>query len=156
MDGNSGVMVGNLTRDIELQEITIKNGENAGQTVAKASFSLAQSWYVGQGDGRTQKAEFFDFEVWRDMAVNLANTASKGTRLMVEYRLRQDRWVNADGQARTKVRCEVINVAVDLRFATAEVHKNTRPDQPVPAVVGASTASEGETGETVEFSEEPF
>lgn len=149
MDGNSGVLVGNLTRDIEIEEITIKS---SGEVVPKVRFSLARSWYVGEGTNRTQKAEFVDFEVWRDMALHLAASAVKGTRLIVEYQLRQDRWTNADNQSRSKLYCEVTNVGIDLRWATAEVSKAARADAGTPVPAEASEVEEGE----VVFSTEPF
>lgn len=144
MDGNSITIVGNLTRDVELKYVGANN-------IPKGTFSVARSWYVGEGEAREQRAEFFDCEVWREQAVNLAQSASKGTRVIVSGILRQDRWTNADGESRTKVRIEVVDVGPALRFATAEVTKTTRPE-PAPAMVGAS---EGE-GESVEFGEEPF
>lgn len=149
MDGNSITIVGNLTRDIEIKYVGTSN-------IPKGTFSVARSWYVGEGEAREQRAEFFDCEVWREQALNLAQSAGKGTRVIVSGILRQDRWQNADGESRTKVRIEVVDVGPALRFATAEVHKNARPEGGVPATVGAPAPADEAEVVFDATSEEPF
>lgn len=147
MDGNQQVMVGNLTRPVEIEYVTSKK---TGEQIPKGKFSLARSW----GTGDDSRAEFFDFEVWREQALNLAQSTDTGTRLIVVCIARQDRWVDKEtGGNRSKVRFEVVDVGPALRFATAQVSKNARPDAPVPVAVGVETT---EDGTEVEFGEEPF
>lgn len=143
MNGNSVILTGNLTRDVELKHIKTKNGMRA-----KAEFSLARSWTVGE----VEHAEFFNVECWGPQAENLSKSAGKGTRVTVTGILRQDRWEDKDGGGnRQKVYVEAHDVAIALRFATAEVTKNPKPmaetAEPAEGVVV------GPDGEPIE---EPF
>jgi single-strand DNA-binding protein len=60
------------------------------------------------------------------MAENVAETITKGARVVVSGRLQQSSWQTQDGDKRTKVEIVADEVAPSLRYATAQVVRNER------------------------------
>jgi single-strand DNA-binding protein len=92
---NSILVEGNLVRDPELH-ITPK-----GTSVC--TFSLASNRYFAGEAGLEKETSFFDIETWGKLAESVKNHGSKGRGLRVVGRLRQDRWEDAGGKARSKI-----------------------------------------------------
>src|SRR5512132_3369828 len=61
--------------------------------------------------------------VWRDQAEHLADSLSKGDRVMVTGRLRQRSWETPEGERRSVPEIEADEVGASLRFATAKVER---------------------------------
>jgi single stranded DNA-binding protein len=61
--------------------------------------------------------------VWRDQAEHLADSLSKGDRVMVTGRLRQRSWETPEGERRSVAEIEADEVGASLRFATAKVER---------------------------------
>ena len=80
---------GNVTDDPELRHT------EAG--IARAMFRVAVS------GRREQEASFFTVVVWRDQAEHVAESLSKGSRVVVVGRLQQRSWTAEDGSARSTV-----------------------------------------------------
>jgi len=88
-------ILGRFTRDPELRYTP--------QGKAVVRFTLALNRY-----GNNNEADFFDCEAWEKQAENIANSCSKGHRLLVWGRLKQDRWTDQQTQqTRTTVRIAV-------------------------------------------------
>ncbi len=98
-DVNVVVLVGRLTRNIELKYLT--------SGTAVGNFSIACSEDVKQGDKWEEKAHFFDCVLWGKRAESLKQYLTKGKQVALGGRLRQETWQNKEGQNRSKV---VINV----------------------------------------------
>src|SRR5919198_4364286 len=83
---NHTTITGNLAADPELRFTS--NG------VAVANLRVAVSQRVQDKDGtwRDGETSFHKVTVWRDQAVNLTDSLSKGDRVMVSGRLRQRAW----------------------------------------------------------------
>jgi single-strand DNA-binding protein len=64
--------------------------------------------------------------VWRQAAENVAETLTRGMRVMVSGRLRQRSFETREGEKRTVVELEVDEVGPSLRYATAKVNKVSR------------------------------
>jgi single-strand DNA-binding protein len=62
------------------------------------------------------------------MADNVAESVQKGTRVVVTGRPNQRSWQTDNGDKRSKVEIVADDVAVSLRWATAEVVRNERTD----------------------------
>jgi single-stranded DNA-binding protein len=56
--------------------------------------------------------------VWRDQAENVAETLSKGSRVVVVGRLQQQSWTAEDGSARSVVEVVAEELGPSLRWAT--------------------------------------
>jgi len=92
VDTNSVVIIGRLTRDMELKYL------NSGTAVGR--FSIAVNRLGGQG--KDNDVSFFDVVLWGKQAESLNPYLKKGTRVAVSGELRQSRW-EQDGQSRSKV-----------------------------------------------------
>lgn len=88
------IMIGNLTRDPELRF-------SAGGT-AVAKLGLAVNHRYKKNDQNIEEVSFFDIVVFGKQAEVCADYLTKGRNVLVEGRLRQNRW-EKDGQKRSKV-----------------------------------------------------
>jgi single-strand DNA-binding protein len=64
--------------------------------------------------------------VWQQSAENLADSLTKGTRVIVSGRLRQRSFETREGGKRTTVELVVDEVGVSLRYATVQITKTIR------------------------------
>ena len=110
---NTVTVVGNVTRDPELR--FTPNG------AAVTSFGLAWNRRDQNGEDVTS---FFDVTCWRDLAENVAESLSKGARVVVYGRLDQRSWETQEGERRSKVEIVADDVAPSLVWATAEITRN--------------------------------
>ena len=122
---NRVILVGNLTRDIELRETP------GGASVADAG--LAVNDRRKQGDDWVDETSFVDLTLWGRTAENAAQYLSKGSPILVEGRLKQDSWENEAGEKRTKLK-----VVVDkLQFLS---NKKESSENSEPVAAGASSS----------------
>ena len=112
---NTVTVVGNVTRDPELRFTP------GGAPVA--SFGLA--WNRKDQNGE-EVVSFFDITCWRSLAENVAESITKGQRVIVYGRLDYRSWENQEGERRSKVEIIADDVAPSLKWATAEVTKSSR------------------------------
>src|ERR671932_836088 len=116
---NTVTLVGNLTDDPELR--FTPNG------AAVANFRLAVTPRVRDGDNwKDGETSFFRVNVWRQMAENVAESMTKGTRAIVVGRLRTRSWETPEGEKRSVTEIEADEVAPSLKFATAKVERSSR------------------------------
>ena len=95
MSLNSVNIMGNLTRDPELKYTP------SGKSVC--SISIANNRvYTSKGEKVTE-VSYFDVEVWGPTAENCVKYLKKGSGIIVEGRLKQDRW-EKDGKTQSRVR----------------------------------------------------
>ena len=149
---NNVVIVGNVTRDPELRFIP--------SGIPVTSFGLA--WNQRSSQGGEDKAHYFEVTCWRDLAENVAESISRGSRVVVYGRLDWRSWQNEDGEKRETVQIVADEVSPSLRWATAEVTKTDRRadggvggggDGAAPA---ASSGGGGRAASTPQTDEEPF
>lgn len=100
-DINHVILVGRLTRDVELKYT------QSGSAIA--SMGLAVNRRRKQGEEWVDEANFFDVTMWGRSAEGLSPYLKKGTRIGVDGELRQNRW-QQDGQNRSKVEIVASNV----------------------------------------------
>lgn len=125
MSGNTVVLCGNVTREVELRFVP------NGQAVANFGLAVNRVWY----DADRQKKEevsFFDITAWREMAENCAESIQKGDRVLLTGRIEQQSWESPTGEKRNKVIVVADEVAPSLRWATAQIVKNERRDGSAP------------------------
>jgi len=124
---SSVAIVGNITRAPELRFTP------SGQANAKFGVAVNRRW---QSNGEWQEAvSFFDVVCWRELAENVSESLSKGTRVVVTGRLEQRSW-EQDGQKRYAVEIIADEVAPSLRWATVQIVKAERSEntsRPAPA-----------------------
>jgi hypothetical protein len=77
------------------------------------------------GEWRDGDTSFLRVNVWRGQAEHLADSLSKGDRVMVTGRLRQRSWESPEGEKRSVTELEADEVGASLKFATAKVERAT-------------------------------
>lgn len=101
MSLNSVNIMGNLTRDPEMKYTP------SGKAVC--SISIANNRVYSKGGERVTEVSYFDVEVWGAAAENCSKYLTKGSGIIVEGRLRQDRW-EKDGKTQSRVRISANSV----------------------------------------------
>jgi single-strand DNA-binding protein len=119
---NHVTLIGNATRDPELRFIP------SGAAVANFGLAVNRRWKNQQTDEWEEEVAFFDVTCWRDLAENVAESITKGARVIVTGRLTTRSWETDAGEKRTKVEVLADEVGPSLRWATAEVSRNERRD----------------------------
>ena len=64
--------------------------------------------------------------IWREAAENVAESLTRGSRVIVQGRLKQRSYETREGEKRTVVELEVDEIGPSLRYATAKVNKASR------------------------------
>jgi single-strand DNA-binding protein len=114
-------VVGNLTADPELR-FTPSGAAVANFTVA----STPRNFDRQAGEWKDGEALFMRCNVWRQAAENVAETLTRGMRVMVSGRLKQRSYETREGEKRTVVELEVDEVGPSLKYATAKVNRVSR------------------------------
>jgi single-strand DNA-binding protein len=114
-------VVGNLTNDPELR-FTPSGAAVASFTVASTPRYLDKN----TNEWKDGDALFLRCSVWRQAAENVAESLTRGARVIVTGRLRQRSFETKEGEKRTVVELEVDEVGPSLRYATAKVTKAAR------------------------------
>ena len=95
MSLNSVNIMGNLTRDPELRYTPSGKGV--------CSLSIANNRVYTKNNERVTEVSYFDIDVWGPTADNCVKYLKKGSGIIVEGRLKQDRW-EKDGKTQSRVR----------------------------------------------------
>ncbi len=115
-------MVGNLTADPELR--FLPNGTAMVKfTIASTPRTLDRQ----SGEWKDGDPLFMACTAWRDIAEHIAESLTKGTRVIVTGRLKLSRWEDKDsGEKRSAYGLNVDEIGPSLRFAQAKVQKMNR------------------------------
>jgi single-strand DNA-binding protein len=114
-------VVGNLTADPELR-FTPSGAAVANFTIA----STPRTFDRQTGEWKDGEALFLRCNIWRQAAENVAETLTRGMRVVAQGRLRQRSFETKEGEKRTVVELEVDEIGPSLRYATAKVNKVSR------------------------------
>lgn len=93
---NRIIMMGNLTRDPELKQLS------SGLTVCRLNIASNRQFKDKQAGTMSQEVCFVDVDVWGPQAESCKQYLQKGRPVLVEGRLKLDSWKDAEGQARSK------------------------------------------------------
>lgn len=114
-------LVGNLVDDVDLR-FTAQGTPVANFRVA----STPRTFDRQAGEWRDGEAMFLTCTVWRQYAENVAETLTKGMRVIVQGRLKQRSFETQQGEKRTVFEVDVEEVGPALRYATARVERTPR------------------------------
>ncbi|ORW69996.1 single-stranded DNA-binding protein [Mycolicibacter senuensis] len=114
-------VVGNLTADPDLR-FTPSGAAVANFTVA----STPRIYDRQSGEWKDGDALFLRCNIWREAAENVAESLTRGSRVIVTGRLRQRSFETREGEKRTVYEIEVDEVGPSLRYATAKINKISR------------------------------
>lgn len=113
-------VVGNLTSDPELR-FTPSGSAVANFTIA----STPRTFDRQSNEWKDGETLFLRASVWREAAENVAETLTKGTRVIAQGRLKS-RSYDKNGEKRTVMELEVDEVGPSLRSASAKVTRTQR------------------------------
>jgi single-strand DNA-binding protein len=148
-------VVGNLTADPELRFTP------AGAAVANFTVASTPRMFDRQtNEWKDGEALFLRCSIWREAAENVAESLTRGSRVIVQGRLKQRSFETREGEKRTVVEVEVDEIGPSLRYATAKVNKasrsggggggfgagggGSRQQQPAPSGGGAAASGAGD------------
>ncbi|QNK82237.1 single-stranded DNA-binding protein [Nakamurella sp. PAMC28650] len=114
-------VVGNLTADPELR-FTASGAAVANFTVA----STPRTFDRASNEWKDGEALFLRCNIWRQAAENVAETLTRGARVIVSGRLKQRSFETKEGEKRTVIELEVDEIGPSLRYATAKVNRANR------------------------------
>ena len=121
MNDTQLTIAGNLVDDPELRYTP------SGQPVVRFRMASTPRFYDKQADQwKDGDSLFLTVNAWRQAAENAAESLSRGTRAIVQGRLRQ-RSYEKDGERRTVCELEADEIGVSLKNATAKVSRVSRP-----------------------------
>ena len=122
MAGDTTVtVIGNLTADPELR-FTPSGAAVASFTVA----STPRTFDRQSGEWKDGEALFLRCNIWRQAAENVAESLTRGARVIVNGRLKQRSFETREGEKRTVIELDVDEIGPSLRYATAKVNKVSR------------------------------
>lgn len=116
-DTNSVLLIGKLTRDSEVRYM--RNG------TAVSNFSIAVNRRRKSGEQWIDEVSYFEINLFGKAAENLAQYLIKGRQVAVNGELRQDRWTNGEGKAKSKV----FIVADSIQLLTSPADSQQGPKQ---------------------------
>ena len=145
MSENSVTLVGNLTDDPELRF--------TAQGAAVANFRIAVSKRIRDPQTNEWKdgdTSFFRVNVWRQLAENVAESLTRGTRVIVTGTLKMRQWETQEGEKRSVVEIEATEVGPSLKWAIAKAERASRQG-------GAAGGGDGDWAATASAPDEvPF
>ncbi len=114
-------ITGNLVDEPELRFTS------SGQPVASFRVASTPRFYDKQAnEWRDGDGLFLTCNVWRQAAENVAESLTRGMRVIVSGRLRQRSYETKEGEKRTVMEIEVDDVGPSLRNASAKVNRIAR------------------------------
>ncbi|HRP63886.1 MAG TPA: single-stranded DNA-binding protein [Phycisphaerales bacterium] len=93
---NKVLLMGNLTRDIELKHTP------SGQVVGNIGLAVNRRYKTNEGEQR-EETTFVDCEAWGRTAEVMNQYLSKGRPVFIEGRLKLDTWQDKDGSNRRRI-----------------------------------------------------
>ncbi|MFF2268182.1 single-stranded DNA-binding protein [Cellulosimicrobium cellulans] len=114
-------VIGNLTGDPELR-FTPSGAAVANFTVA----STPRTFDRQSNEWKDGDTLFMRCSIWREAAENVAESLTKGMRVIVQGRLVQRSYETREGEKRTVVELQVDEIGPSLRYASAKVTRAQR------------------------------
>jgi single-strand DNA-binding protein len=122
MSGETTItLIGNLTSDPELR-FTPSGSPVANFTVA----STPRTFDRQSNEWKDGETLFLRAAVWREAAENVAESLTKGMRVIVSGRLKSRSYETKEGEKRTVTELEVDEIGPSLRYANAKVNRTQR------------------------------
>lgn len=143
-------MVGNCTRDPELRYTA------SGMQVASMGLAVNYRRQNRQSGEWTEETSFVDVTCFGQMAENVAETCTKGSRVLVTGRLSVRTYEKRDGGTGVAVEVIADEIGPSLRWATAQIMKNERREGGGYDGGGAPRSQPTAPAGGYEMDEEPF
>jgi single-strand DNA-binding protein len=131
MNLNRAMIIGNLTRDVELRTTA------SGQNVATFGVATNHAWTDSSGQ-KQERAEFHNVVAWGKLAEICNSFLAKGRKVYVEGRLQTREWESQDGTKRNRTEIVADNmIMLDRGNGAASASRE-------PAVAAARPSSDAD------------
>lgn len=146
---NKVFLIGRLTRDPEIRFLP------SGTQVT--TFSIAVNRRFKVGDDWREETYYFDIETFGNLAERLGKQLNKGTQILIEGQLRQDRWETSSGEKRSKIKVVADKVNLiggiprDLQSTTASNINASNTNEEAPLDLPEEIDDVLDTDEDVPF-----
>ena len=114
-------VIGNLTNDPELR-FTPGGDAVANFTIA----STPKTFDKRTNEFKDGETLFLRASVWREMAENVAESLTKGMRVVAQGNLKSRSYETKEGEKRTVIEFDIQEIGPSLRFANAKVNRTQR------------------------------
>src|ERR1700761_4286614 len=114
-------VVGNLTADPELR-FTPSGAAVASFTIA----STPRTYDRASNEWKDGDALFLRCSIWRQAAENVAESLTRGMRVVATGRLKQRSYETREGEKRTVIELDVDEIGPSLKYASAKVNRTQR------------------------------
>lgn len=123
MSSTTTTITGNLTADPELT-FTPSGAAVVNFTVAASDRVMDKA----TGEWKDGDPTFIRCSIWRTYAENVAESLSKGARVIVTGKLRSRSYETREGEKRTVVELEAEEIGAAMRYATVTITRRLRGD----------------------------
>ena len=145
MSSTTITVTGNLTADPDLKFF------ESGDAYCNLSIAVGSRKKNAEGEWVDGDTSFYDATAVGSLAENIANSLTKGTRVVLTGTQSQRHWEDKDGNKRSSYSIRIDSLGPELRWATASVTKNAKGGgSSAPASSGRPAPSQKS------FDEEPF
>ncbi|WP_156507487.1 single-stranded DNA-binding protein [Arthrobacter sp. OY3WO11] len=144
-------VIGNLTSDPELR-FTPSGSAVANFTIA----STPRTFDRQSNEWKDGETLFLRASVWREAAENVAESLTKGMRVIVTGRLKSRSYETKEGEKRTVIELEVDEIGPSLRYANAKVNRTQRSNQGGQAAGGFGSQGSGDQGSQSAPQDDPW
>lgn len=118
------ILIGNLTADP-----TIRFTAN-GTAVANFTVAATPSYFDRTtNQWKDGEALFMNCSAWKTLAQNIAESLTKGSRVIMQGRLKPNSYEDRNGNKRYSINLEVEDIGPSLRFAIAQAHRVGKTDR---------------------------
>jgi len=114
-------VIGNLTNDPELR-FTPAGAAVANFTIA----STPRTFDKNSNEWKDGETLFLRASVWREAAENVAESLTKGMRVIASGALKSRSYETKEGEKRTVIEFEVDEIGPSLKYANAKVNRTQR------------------------------
>jgi single-strand DNA-binding protein len=152
MSGETTItVIGNLTNDPELR-FTPSGSAVANFTIA----STPRTFDRQSNEWKDGETLFLRASVWREAAENVAESLTKGMRVIVSGRLKSRSYETKEGEKRTVIELEVDEIGPSLRYANVKVNRTQRSSQGGQAGGGFGGQGGGNQGGSSQPQDDPW
>lgn len=143
-------LIGNLTRDPELRF------SNSGMATAKFGMAVNYRRQNRQTNEWDETVSFFNVVCFGDMAENVSECLTKGTRVIVTGRMEVRPWETQEGEKRQSVEVIADEIGPSVRWATVDIKKTDRRGPGDGDGMSGGPSRQRASAPADSFDEEPF
>ena len=93
---NKVIIIGNLTREPDYKQLS------SGQAICRLTIANNRSYKNKQTGATVSEVCFIDVDVWGPQADHCRQYLQKGRPVLIDGRLKQENWTDAEGKARSR------------------------------------------------------